>query len=60
MFIEPEELKTALYAYQMDEITEDDNGIVTAAIETAVEEVKAYPCFLDRVILIPAQCRLPI
>ncbi len=48
MYIEPEELKSAIYAYQLSEIveiTEDDDtnlDIVIMAIDAAVEEIKGY------------------
>ena len=37
-----EELKSAIYEYQMDEITEGDDAIAQAAIEAAIDEVKSY------------------
>lgn len=37
-----EELKSAIYEYQMDEITEGDDAIALAAIEAAIDEVKSY------------------
>ena len=42
MFITKEEIKTHLYDYQIDQITDDDDTIVTSAIDTAVAEVKSY------------------
>ena len=42
MFIEPTELKSAIYDYQVEEITEDNTDIVVMAIATAIEEVKSY------------------
>ncbi len=42
MFISPEELNTALYAYQIDEITEANSDIAQMAIDAAVEEMKSY------------------
>jgi len=42
MFITPEELKSAIYSYQLDEITETDNDIVQMSIDAAVEEMKSY------------------
>lgn len=42
MFIQPQELKTHLYDYQVDQITDADNSIVVSAISTAEAEVKSY------------------
>lgn len=42
MFIQPQELKTHLYDYQVDQITDGDTTIVDTAIDTAVAEVKSY------------------
>lgn len=42
MFITKEEIKTHLYDYQVDQITDNDDTIVTSAIDTAVAEVKSY------------------
>jgi phage gp36-like protein len=48
MFLEPQELKSAIYGYQLAEIveiTEDDDtntDIVLMAISAAVEEMKSY------------------
>lgn len=42
MFITKEEIKTHLYDYQVDQITDNDDTIVTNAIDTAVAEVKSY------------------
>ena len=48
MFLEPQELKSAIYSYQISEIaeiTEDDTAntdIVYMAISAAVEEMKSY------------------
>jgi phage gp36-like protein len=42
MFIEPSELKSAIYDYQLQQITDSDTEIVTMAILTAIEEVKSY------------------
>lgn len=42
MFIEPVELKTAIYAYQLTQITEADADIVAAAIAAAESEVRSY------------------
>lgn len=42
MYISKEELSTHLYDYQVDQITEQDDSLVSSAIDTAVAEVKAY------------------
>lgn len=42
MFVSHEEIKTHLYDYQVDQITDNDDSIVTTAIDTAVAEVKSY------------------
>lgn len=42
MFITKDEIKTHLYDYQVDQITEEDDTIVASAIDTAVAEVKSY------------------
>lgn len=42
MFIEPKELNSAIYEYQLNEITEFDQDIVLLAIDAAVEEIKSY------------------
>lgn len=42
MFVTKEEIKTQLYDYQVDQITDGDDTIVTSAIDAAVAEVKAY------------------
>lgn len=42
MFISAEELKTVAYSYQISEISEGDEDIPLAAINTAIEEVKGY------------------
>lgn len=42
MFITPDEIKTHLYDYQVEQITDNDSTIVTAAIDTAVAEVRSY------------------
>jgi hypothetical protein len=41
-FIEVEEMKTVMYDYQMDAITENDDSIILMGIETAVEQVKSF------------------
>lgn len=42
MFCNPEEMKTVAYSYQIDQITMEDETIVMTAIETAMEEIRAY------------------
>lgn len=42
MFVTKEEIKTHLYDYQVDQITDNDDTIVASAIDTAVAEVKSY------------------
>ncbi len=42
MFITTEELKSAIYSYQLNEITEGDEDIPVMAIDAAVEEMKSY------------------
>ncbi|MBR1644311.1 MAG: DUF1320 family protein [Bacteroidales bacterium] len=42
MFITKEEIKTHLYDYQVDQITDGDDTLITSAIDTAIAEVKAY------------------
>jgi hypothetical protein len=42
MFVEVEELKSALYTYQLDQITESDTDIPVMAIKAAIKEVKSY------------------
>jgi phage gp36-like protein len=42
MFIKQEELKSAIYEYQLSEIVEDDPQIVEMAIEAAVQEMISY------------------
>lgn len=42
MFIEVEEMKTVMYSYQLEEITEGDDTIVIEGILTAIDEVKGY------------------
>jgi hypothetical protein len=41
-FLEPVELKSAVYEYQVDQITESDTDIPIMAINAAIEEVKSY------------------
>lgn len=42
MYLSAEELKTAMYAHVVEEITGGDVSIVCRAIEAAVEEAKSY------------------
>lgn len=42
MFLEVEELKSVLYEYQLNEITEESPDIAEMAINAAVEEMKSY------------------
>lgn len=42
MFIQPSELNSAIYEYQLTEITENDEDIVLLAINAAIEEIKSY------------------
>lgn len=42
MFITIEELKTAIYSYQAQEISEADNDILLQNIEAAVQEASSY------------------
>lgn len=41
-FIEIEEMKTVMYDYQLDQITENDDSIISMGIATAIEEVRSY------------------
>jgi len=41
-FLTKEELKSVIYAYQIEQITEDDDDIVYMAISSAVDLVKSY------------------
>lgn len=41
-FIETAEMKTAMYAYQLAQITENDDTLILIGIETAIEEVRSY------------------
>lgn len=41
-FVEIEEMKTVMYDYQLDQITEGDDTIIQMGIETAIEEVRSY------------------
>ena len=42
MFLIPEELSSAIYEYQLDQITESNDDIVQLAIDAAIEEMKSY------------------
>ncbi len=42
MFIEIEELKTVVYAYQVEQITEADDDIIVMALTAAIDEAKSY------------------
>ncbi|MEI6062196.1 MAG: hypothetical protein WCR72_15955 [Bacteroidota bacterium] len=42
MFLKTSELKTVLYEYQLNEITENSSDIAEMAIAAAVEEMKSY------------------
>ena len=42
MYATPEDLKTNLYQYQTQQISEGDEDIILRAIAAAEEEVKSY------------------
>jgi len=42
MFLEKSDLGSAIYGYQVDQITEGDDAIVLQAINAAIEEVGGY------------------
>ena len=42
MFLEKEELKSSIYEYQLEQITESDDTIIDMGIATAIEEVRSY------------------
>ena len=42
MFITESELKSVIYQYQLDQITENDHDITLMAINAAVEELRSY------------------
>jgi len=42
MYLTIEEMKSVLYAYQMNEIAENDNDILLDGIQAAIAEVRAY------------------
>lgn len=41
-FLEIAEMKSAVYAYQLSQISEGDDTIILIGIETAIEEVRSY------------------
>lgn len=41
-FLTPDELKDAIYQYQLEDITEGDQTIVEDAIDAAIDEVRSY------------------
>ena len=47
-FLTIEELKTHLYAENIDEITQGDDTIANAAVDTAISEAKGYLSAYDR------------
>lgn len=42
MFLEKDDLGSAMYGYQIDQITEGDEGLVLQAIGAAIQEVGSY------------------
>ncbi|RWX00926.1 phage protein Gp36 family protein [Flavobacterium cerinum] len=42
MFLQPDDLGQAIYGYQVQEITEGDEGIVLQALAAAEEETRSY------------------
>lgn len=42
MFLQKEDLKNNIYNYQIDQITEGDDGIVLQAMASAEEELRSY------------------
>jgi phage gp36-like protein len=42
MFLEKKDFGNVIYAYQIDQITEGDDNIVSQALSAAVEEAKSY------------------
>lgn len=42
MFITKEELKSVIYTYQIEQITEQDDDIVTMSITAAIDEAASY------------------
>ncbi len=55
MFINTDELKTHLYAENISVIARDDETILTAAIDGAVQEAKSYLGSYDRETIFAAQ-----
>lgn len=41
-FLVKEEMKTVMYQYQLEQITEEDDTIIETGINVAVEEVRSY------------------
>jgi predicted DNA-binding protein len=41
-FLEIDEMKSVLYSYQLEEISEGDSEIIQDGIDAAIEEVKSY------------------
>ena len=41
-FLTPTELKTAIYQYRIENITESDEDIILIAIDAAIQEVQSY------------------
>ena len=54
MFLEPQDLPTVIYDYQLQEITEGDPLIPLANIAAAIEEVKSYLKKYDTVVIFAA------
>jgi hypothetical protein len=42
MFLKKDELRSTVYSYQLDQITEEDDSIIDMGINAAIEEVKSY------------------
>lgn len=42
MFLETDEMKTVMYVYQLEQITENDDSIILQGINAAIEEMKSY------------------
>jgi len=42
MFIQPNELKTVAYEYQLQQIVDNDNTIIATAIDAAIQEAESY------------------
>lgn len=42
MFIKKEDLKNSIYQYQLEQITEGDDGVVDNALAAAEEEIRGY------------------